>query len=190
MSQYTPSNIITIHELAMFLRVPEGRLREALAIHAVEKTKSGATAITGRMVLRLLERAVDLEMHLPPPGDWVAPAEASPKRRKGLPASVRAAIVERDGGRCRYCGHKGNGYFHIDHLISVRYGGGDDEINLVTACAPCNARKRTGTAKGAGLKLRWCDNRDERFNLVQRSLADGDLTPLYPEAQRAYARKH
>lgn len=41
---------------------------------------------------------------------------------------------------CAYCG--GPGPFEWDHIIPKSRGGLNSEINLITACKPCNRLKR------------------------------------------------
>tara|TARA_R100001244_G_scaffold2541_1_gene3922 strand:- start:5821 stop:6303 length:483 start_codon:yes stop_codon:yes gene_type:complete len=60
--------------------------------------------------------------------------------RTPLPQSVRQAIIERDGQRCRYCGGE-TGPFQIDHIVPFVRGGTDDHENLTVACKPCNQSK-------------------------------------------------
>lgn len=54
----------------------------------------------------------------------------------------RFEVFKRDGFRCRYCG-KGTPavVLEVDHVVPVAGGGGDDEMNLVTACWECNSGK-------------------------------------------------
>ena len=62
--------------------------------------------------------------------------------RPSLPAWLRRMIMERDEGRCRYCGRPAE---HVDHVLPYSRGGSDDPGNLVAACAPCNLDKRDQT---------------------------------------------
>ncbi len=45
-------------------------------------------------------------------------------------------------GECAYCGAPAT---TRDHVVPVRRGGTDDPSNIVVACHPCNASKRTRT---------------------------------------------
>jgi hypothetical protein len=74
-----------------------------------------------------------------------------------LPAAVpkvrsisrrRREVFERSEGRCVYCRAvlTLDGRWHIEHQQARALGGGDDPLNLVAACAPCNLRKRDRTA--------------------------------------------
>jgi len=57
--------------------------------------------------------------------------------------TLRFAVLERDGFRCRYCGrgHKENVVLHVDHFHPRVQGGSDDLDNLLTACSECNLSK-------------------------------------------------
>lgn len=68
----------------------------------------------------------------------------TPVGRAWLHPHTRAAVLERDGYRCVYCGD-GDGPFHIDHVLPVSRGGSDDLENLTCACAACNLSKSNKT---------------------------------------------
>jgi hypothetical protein len=62
--------------------------------------------------------------------------------RKALSKSRRFAILKRDYFTCRYCGRTPPEVrLEVDHLLSVKLGGGDDDANLVAACHDCNNGK-------------------------------------------------
>jgi hypothetical protein len=62
--------------------------------------------------------------------------------RQPLSKRLRFEILKRDGFRCRYCGaNSSQVLMHVDHVVPVADGGGDDPANLVTACADCNLGK-------------------------------------------------
>ena len=52
---------------------------------------------------------------------------------------TRRALFARDSYRCQYCGASAK--LTIDHVVPRSRGGGSDWGNVVTSCAPCNARK-------------------------------------------------
>jgi hypothetical protein len=56
-----------------------------------------------------------------------------------VPDSVRAAVLVRDGGRCRKCRRAIN--LEMDHIVPVSKGGKTDELNLQTLCRRCNRAK-------------------------------------------------
>lgn len=64
------------------------------------------------------------------------------KKRIPIPKSVRFNVFKRDGFRCQYCGRAApDVILHVDHIVPVAAGGGNDELNLITACQDCNLGK-------------------------------------------------
>lgn len=62
--------------------------------------------------------------------------------RKALSKKTRFDVFKRDLFTCQYCGaHPPGVLLHVDHIVAVAGGGGNDKDNLVTACEPCNAGK-------------------------------------------------
>jgi HNH endonuclease len=56
-----------------------------------------------------------------------------------VPDSMRAAVLVRDGGRCRKCRTAIN--LEMDHIVPVSKGGRTEESNLQTLCRRCNRAK-------------------------------------------------
>jgi len=56
-----------------------------------------------------------------------------------VPDSMRAAVLVRDGGRCRKCMRAIN--LEMDHIVPVSKGGKTVESNLQTLCRRCNRVK-------------------------------------------------
>lgn len=57
-------------------------------------------------------------------------------------ASLRFAVLNRDGFTCRYCGKTANDReLHVDHVVPRAAGGSSEIENLVTACIKCNSGK-------------------------------------------------
>ena len=56
-----------------------------------------------------------------------------------IPDNVKAAVIVRDGGRCRGCYSAIN--LQIDHIVPLSKGGTSEESNLQTLCRRCNRRK-------------------------------------------------
>src|SRR5690242_4696866 len=56
-----------------------------------------------------------------------------------VPDSIRAAVLVRDGGRCRKCRRAIN--LEMDHIVPVSKGGKTEESNLQTLCRRCNRAK-------------------------------------------------
>ncbi|HKM54075.1 MAG TPA: HNH endonuclease signature motif containing protein [Isosphaeraceae bacterium] len=56
-----------------------------------------------------------------------------------VPDSMRAAVLVRDGGRCRRCRRAIN--LEMDHIVPISKGGKTEESNLQTLCGRCNRAK-------------------------------------------------
>lgn len=62
--------------------------------------------------------------------------------RKAISKKRRFDVFKRDGFVCQYCGaHPPAVILHVDHIVPVKEGGGNEETNLVTACDTCNLGK-------------------------------------------------
>lgn len=62
--------------------------------------------------------------------------------RASIKKSVRFEVFKRDSFTCQYCGQKSpDVVLEIDHITPVAEGGGNDLLNLVTACRDCNSGK-------------------------------------------------
>jgi hypothetical protein len=59
--------------------------------------------------------------------------------RMRIPDAVRAAVIVRDGGRCRNCSSARN--LEVDHIVARSRGGSSEENNLQALCRRCNRRK-------------------------------------------------
>jgi len=63
-------------------------------------------------------------------------------KRKPISAKTRFDVFKRDGFLCAYCGaHPPEVLLHVDHIIPVFEGGGNDQDNLITSCERCNLGK-------------------------------------------------
>ncbi len=88
-----------------------------------------------------------------------------PRPRRPIPFQQRLAVEQRDGSCCRYCG-----IFtpagHIDHIVPISAGGGNDPGNLVWACGRCNTKKGTKTGSVCDLcqRLTWPGNLEHTCN--------------------------
>jgi HNH endonuclease len=71
--------------------------------------------------------------------------------RTGLRGGVRWEVLKRDGFRCTACGCAGEAgnKLHVDHIVPVSRGGGNEMSNLRTLCAACNAGRGAGRRDGA-----------------------------------------
>ena len=62
--------------------------------------------------------------------------------RKQIPKKVRFEVFKRDRFTCQYCGAKApDAILHVDHIVPVSKGGGNEITNLITACCDCNGGK-------------------------------------------------
>lgn len=68
--------------------------------------------------------------------------------RSRIPADVRERVRRAAADRCGYCLSRQEyvlGRLHVEHIVPVAKGGGDDEDNLWLACSLCNNYKGTQT---------------------------------------------
>lgn len=77
--------------------------------------------------------------------------EAEVAERRHAEYALRDKVIQRDLGRCRFCGCKTYGDAYIDHVQPIAAGGKTDLGNLVTACADCKVRKSGKTPEQAGM---------------------------------------
>jgi 5-methylcytosine-specific restriction endonuclease McrA len=87
---------------------------------------------------------------------------------------LRAAIWDRDKGRCRYCGKAchwnsvpydsfDDDFGIIEHVIPMSKGGTWNIENLVLACNYCNAKKALLNGERITLKFEFSIEQIERF---------------------------
>lgn len=70
--------------------------------------------------------------------------------RKSLSKKLRFEIFKRDAFTCVYCGRFApNVQLHVDHILAVAEGGGDEPTNLATSCQECNGGKGPRNLKSA-----------------------------------------
>jgi len=73
------------------------------------------------------------------------------KVKRGVKFS-RINVFTRDGFRCQYCRAKlPMSKLTYDHVTPRSSGGRTEWTNIVTACGPCNARKRNRTPDESGM---------------------------------------
>ena len=65
---------------------------------------------------------------------------------------TRAAVLERDGYVCHWCGAHAS---TVDHLTPRARGGGDEHGNLVAACTRCNLTRGAGPRATAPPSRSW-----------------------------------
>ena len=62
--------------------------------------------------------------------------------RRNIPKKTRFEVFKRDSFTCQYCGKTApDVILELDHLKPVAKGGGNELLNLVTACQECNRGK-------------------------------------------------
>lgn len=102
----------------------------------------------------------------------------------------RAAIYERDGWQCAYCGRGPHDarrmsqaamILSLDHLTPRSQGGTNDARNLVTACISCNSSRRDRDWRdfapgGAQVRIEWLVEQSLDIDLGKAIVAslDGD----------------
>lgn len=63
-------------------------------------------------------------------------------KRASISKRTRFEVFKRDGFICQYCGSKPpQTILHLDHIIPVSKGGGNELINYITSCVDCNLGK-------------------------------------------------
>lgn len=76
-------------------------------------------------------------------------------KRSPISKMRRFEVFKRDGFICQYCGQRPPAVIlEIDHIISVREGGKNDEPNLITSCFDCNRGKGATSLKVAPIDLK------------------------------------
>lgn len=74
-----------------------------------------------------------------------------------IPGSVRKAVIERDGMKCKLCGRKVvlksgkrrrtkglEAQLTLDHVVPISKGGGPTVDNLRVTCRACNMKRASG----------------------------------------------
>ncbi len=73
--------------------------------------------------------------------------------RKAIPLKLQKKVRARANEKCEYCLlHQSFGFltFHIEHIVSLKHGGGNEFENLALACPHCNSNKGTDLATFLG----------------------------------------
>lgn len=69
-------------------------------------------------------------------------------KRKGISKKTRFEVFKRDNFTCQYCGRSApDVILEIDHINSVKNGGDNNILNLVTSCFDCNRGERKKKVK-------------------------------------------
>lgn len=94
-------------------------------------------------------------------------------------------VFYRDHFRCRYCGKTpADGVtLTIDHVYPHSRGGGNQRVNLVTACKSCNSHKRDTMWPEERIKEIWWQNRKLQEGLEKKSFEEmlDEFESEYPE---------
>lgn len=91
-----------------------------------------------------------------------------------VPPLTRDELIQRDGGRCLYCGEGlTRKTMQFEHVVPRAQGGSNTWANIVAACAHCNQVKDNRTPDQAGmplLALPYTPNRAEWLILANRRI--------------------
>ena len=105
-------------------------------------------------------------------GRWVITNDGA-RPRKSVPYQCfvsKRRIIERDHGRCIYCGKAKPG-MHVDHVVPASSGGGRHADNLVTACGSCNQQKHNKRCAYESIILSVVAERNRAFGIDIASVA-------------------
>lgn len=111
-------------------------------------------------------------------GEHASPSEPpSADELKHPPVSkkLRFEIFKRDNFQCIYCGRTPpDVLLQVDHVLPRASGGGNAEINLVTACRDCNLGK--GARHLSSLPRKLSLSIEERAEKLEQMKALADMT--------------
>ncbi len=82
----------------------------------------------------------------------------------------RRAVLARDSHSCQYCGSRA--HLTIDHVIPRSRGGTTTWDNIVTSCAPCNARKGDRLPREAGMHPRTNPRPPDPFAFIHLAVSE------------------
>lgn len=125
--------------------------------------EAGTPAALVADVARELAKAELARETLESRGESEAARSGNYRDRLALPdsawASLRGAVLERDGFVCAYCEKdlSKNGRYVVDHIMPLGRGGTNDLDNLTVACVGCNSSKRDRI-----LHSEWTPPKDRR----------------------------
>ncbi len=139
---YTANLYITSMRLAFTCseRPVELRLKDINAVdfhpeglEIISKTKTQVFAVGDpEIVAAYIRRTVRAHHRQQGPG-------SESKRSRHIPANVKTAVWQRDGGKCVECG--GQDCLEFDHIIPHSKGGANSVENVQLLCRRCNSRK-------------------------------------------------
>jgi 5-methylcytosine-specific restriction endonuclease McrA len=82
----------------------------------------------------------------------------------------RRAVLARDNHSCQYCGSRT--HLTIDHVIPRSRGGATTWDNIVTSCAPCNARKGNRLPREANMHPRINPRPPDPFAFIYLAVSE------------------
>ncbi len=127
---FEPLNIVSLRRAIVLLLKEKAEIIEA----AQAKIRSEKLALDMPLVIRLV-----YYVRVP--------------HRLLMPLTKRT-VLARDQYTCQYCGAQPTkGQLTLDHVLPRCRGGEHTWENVVTACIPCNQRKRDRTIQEAGMTL-------------------------------------
>jgi 5-methylcytosine-specific restriction endonuclease McrA len=68
-------------------------------------------------------------------------------KRKTIQANVRRSICNDQNNTCKQCEKELTEFYHIDHVVALRFGGTNEYENLQALCAECHCIKSTLESK-------------------------------------------
>ncbi len=114
-ASYEPINVCSLRRAVVLLLKEKAEILE----HAARPVRGVTRDFAAPHVIRLVY--------------WVKVPRYEARRMN------RRALFARDGYRCQYCGSRSR--LTVDHVVPKSRGGDSGWHNVVTSCAPCNARK-------------------------------------------------
>jgi len=98
-------------------------------------------------------------------------------RKKAVRFS-RMNVLTRDNWTCQYCGKRlSTRKLNYDHVTPRSRGGKTVWENIVTACYPCNDRKRDRTPQQAGMRLKRTPVKPRSLPVVALHIDASDSLP-------------
>lgn len=117
------------------------------------------------------------------------PTAPAPARRRGISKKVRFEVFKRDGFKCAYCGAASPSVLlQIDHIEPIKLGGKNSMLNLVTACAGCNAGKSCRELSDESVVVKRRVQSEAEAELREQALAALSWQRSLLDRQREIAR--
>lgn len=69
------------------------------------------------------------------------------RKRRKINEKTRQEICTKQNRQCKTCEKSFDKYFHIDHIVAIRFGGTDCIENLQALCAECHNNKSIAETK-------------------------------------------